>query len=575
MSFKLKTILLLIFLSLAPYLVTTIYLGNAYHNDFEKRIRDDMGYQLDVTIDRLDQHIRNLQKDLRFIASLDIMNDILTGDLDKRISNLLLLKKQDLQLIGNFEIVDSDLIIVASSDINRIGITSSSEGFMSIPVYSTFDQSQIGTFILRYDLDNLTRFFANEKHLQYSLQVENEVVSSQSSFKDKLVVQKTLETRPEISVVLEQNKDFAFSILDDFTRSFYVTLIFGVFIIAAIAFLIANYIVNPILLLSETAKSITKTQDYSQQVEVNRGDEIGQLATAFNLMISGIQGMIEKLKEESENKLKLTQETSRAEMLQSLSTKLSKYLSPQIYDSIFSSEKDATLSSSRKKLTVFFSDIVNFTGTTDQMESEDLTLLLNQYLNEMTNIALQHGATVDKYIGDAVMIFFGDPHSDGVVEDANKCLGMAIDMQKRVKELQHEWRAAGYSKPFSLRIGIHTGYCTVGNFGSENRMSYTIVGSTVNLASRIESAAKPDTIFISEDTFLLVKDNFNCKSETAVTPKGFSQPVQLYSVEFENKPEQSINIDHDGFKLKFYPEKLSTLEKENLKNELKNLVKEL
>jgi len=127
------------------------------------------------------------------------------------------------------------------------------------------------------------------------------------------------------------------------------------------------------------------------------------------------------VKEEGENRLKLVQEKNRAEMLQTLSNKLAKYLSPQIYQSIFSGEKDVTLTSSRKKLTIFFSDIVGFTSTTDQMESEDLTQLLNSYLSEMTAIALRYGATIDKYIGDAIMIFFGDPHSQGVAEDARLC----------------------------------------------------------------------------------------------------------------------------------------------------------
>ncbi len=575
MSFKLKTILLLISLSLAPYVITMFFLGNAYRNDFEKRIRDNMEYQLGVTIDRLDQNLQALEKDLKFITSLDIMNDILTGDLDKRISTLLTSKKQDLQLVGDIDVTDNNQNIIASSDINRIGLSGTDVGFMEIPVFSTFDQSKIGKLILKYDLVNLSRFFADEEHLKYSLYVEGQKSSRKGHFNNSLIVQRSLKNFPKISIILEQNEDFAFSILDDFKRSFYFALIIGIFIIASIAFLVANYIVHPILLLSTTAESITRTQDYSQRVKMERGDEIGRLSNAFNLMISGMQEMIEKLKEESENKLKLMQEKSRAEMLQNLSNKLSKYLSPQIFESIFSGEKDVTLTSARKKLTVFFSDIVNFTGTTDQMESEDLTQLLNQYLNEMTIIALRHGATVDKYIGDAVMIFFGDPNSLGVEQDAIKCVEMAIEMQQRVQTLQGEWRSAGYSKPFSLRVGIHTGYCTVGNFGSENRMDYTIIGSTVNLASRIESSAKPDTIYISEDTYLLVKNNFNCKAVSSVTPKGFSQPVQLYSIEFNDEQEQPINIDNEGFQLKYNPEYLTKSDKENLKEQLEIIVKEL
>jgi adenylate cyclase len=109
---------------------------------------------------------------------------------------------------------------------------------------------------------------------------------------------------------------------------------------------------------------------------------------------------------------RLTVEISeKNSMLETLSGKLAKYLPPQIYATIFSGAQDVKVVSQRKKLTVFFSDIVEFTETTDKMESEDLTQLLNQYLTEMSRIALDHGATIDKYIGDAIMIFFGDPET--------------------------------------------------------------------------------------------------------------------------------------------------------------------
>ncbi len=109
-------------------------------------------------------------------------------------------------------------------------------------------------------------------------------------------------------------------------------------------------------------------------------------------------------------------------------------------------------------------------------------------LTEMSKIALEYGATIDKYIGDAILAFFGDPESKGVKEDATACVEMAIAMQRRMRELQSQWLDSGLGKPFQLRIGINTGYCTVGNFGSEDRMDYTIIGNEVNLASRLESS---------------------------------------------------------------------------------------
>ena len=575
MSFKLKTILLLISLSLTPYIITMIIIGNAYRNDFESRLRDNMQRQLDVTVSQLDHQLQSLEKDLRFITSLDIMNDILTGDLDRRISDILSLKKKDLQLVGNLDVVDTSRNIIASSDLKRVGMPAPAGAFMHFDVFSTFNHKKLGELLLYYDLLNLTRSFNNDSHLKYSLLNNGGNGSSPPVFADSLVVRRVLASRPELAVVLEQDKGFAFSILDDVKRGFYITLAIGVFIIAAIALMAANYIVRPITMLSATARSVTETQDYTQRVKMDRADEIGQLASAFNLMIKGMQEMIARLKEESENKLKLIQEKSRSEMLQNLSNKLSKYLSPQIYESIFSGEKEVTLSSARKKLTIFFSDIVNFTGTTDQMESEDLTQLLNQYLNEMTNIALHHGATVDKYVGDAVMIFFGDPQTLGVEEDARKCVEMAIEMQRRVAELQGEWRAAGFTKPFSVRVGIHTGYCTVGNFGSENRMDYTIIGSAVNLTSRIESCAEPGTIYISEDTCLLVKDRFDCRPVASVTPKGFTAPIQLYEIDYQDETTRSITLDDGIFQLHYQPGRLTEADRSRLREILENIIREL
>jgi class 3 adenylate cyclase len=220
--------------------------------------------------------------------------------------------------------------------------------------------------------------------------------------------------------------------------------------------------------------------------------------------------------------------TEKSTALQTLSNKLAKYLAPQVYNSIFTGRQDVKITSKRKKLTVCFSDIADFTETTDKMESEDLTQLLNHYLTEMSKIALEHGATIDKYIGDAIMMFFGDPESRGVREDALACVKMAIAMQKRIGELAEVWRNAGVEAPLRCRIGIHTGFCTVGNFGSEDRMDYTIVGGAVNLASRLEQEALPGTVLVSYDTFAHVKDEIHCEERGQVRVKGIAYPIAVY-----------------------------------------------
>jgi class 3 adenylate cyclase len=216
--------------------------------------------------------------------------------------------------------------------------------------------------------------------------------------------------------------------------------------------------------------------------------------------------------------------------LETLSTKLAKYLSPQVYASIFSGRQEVKLESQRKKLTVFFSDLAGFTELTDKLESEDLTELLNEYLTEMSRVALEHGATIDKYIGDAIMIFFGDPETRGVKEDAVACVRMAIAMQRRLGELGRIWRDRGVATPLACRIGIHTGYCTVGNFGSEDQMDYTIVGGAVNLASRLEHEAPAGGILVSYETHALVRDEVASEACGEIRVRGLAYPVATYRV---------------------------------------------
>jgi class 3 adenylate cyclase len=221
---------------------------------------------------------------------------------------------------------------------------------------------------------------------------------------------------------------------------------------------------------------------------------------------------------------------TKSSQLEQLSNQLAKYLSPQVYDSIFQGRQEVKIAASRKKLTVFFSDIADFTETADRLESEELTQLLNQYLTEMSRIALDHGATIDKYVGDAILIFFGDPETQGVREDARACVKMAIAMRERMRELTEVWRAAGIARPLRCRMGIHTDFCTVGNFGSEDRLDYTIIGRGVNTASRLESLAEPGEILISYETFAHVADVIACEERGEVEVRGLAYPVAIYHV---------------------------------------------
>jgi class 3 adenylate cyclase len=231
--------------------------------------------------------------------------------------------------------------------------------------------------------------------------------------------------------------------------------------------------------------------------------------------------------------------SGNARRLQALSEKLGRYLAPQVYKSLFDGSRDAEIRTQRKKLTVFFSDIKDFTASTSKWQPEDITFLLNSYFSEMSKIALEYGGTLDKFIGDAMVIFFGDPDTHGVKEDALRCVKMALAMQRRMSELQILWREMGSDKTFQVRMGINTGYCDVGNFGSDLRMDYTIIGSEVNLAARLEQAADPGGIVISKETYGLVRDEIVADELEPLMAKGFAEPLAVYSVREEARRESA------------------------------------
>lgn len=266
----------------------------------------------------------------------------------------------------------------------------------------------------------------------------------------------------------------------------------------------------------------------------------------------------------------------KKEQLEVLAGKLAKFLSPQVYSSIFSGKQDVKIETHRRRLTIFFSDIVGFTDITDTLEAESLSELLNDYLNEMANISQNHGGTIDKFMGDAVMIFFGDPETHGAQKDAISCVSMAIEMRNKMENLRDKWIDQGITKPLHIRIGINSGYCTVGNFGSDERIDYTIIGGQVNLASRLESSAIPDQILISQETYDLIKEKVYCEKKDSITVKGVSHPVQTYQVidftrQVKTSDSTSFRKHGQGYSISLDYDRITDKEKRHLVNELQQI----
>ncbi|HEV8322799.1 MAG TPA: adenylate/guanylate cyclase domain-containing protein [Myxococcota bacterium] len=181
----------------------------------------------------------------------------------------------------------------------------------------------------------------------------------------------------------------------------------------------------------------------------------------------------------------------------------------------------------RKNLTVMFTDIRGFTASGETMEPEELIELLNEYLREMTQLVFAHEGTLDKFIGDAIMVFFGDPLE--LPDHAVRAVRLALAMQRRMEELQARWFQDG-KRPWGMGIGINTGYMTVGPIGSEHRMEYTVIGNQVNLAARLGAQAGPGETLITNRTLGAVRDLVEVESVGAVQAKGISHPVEVYRV---------------------------------------------
>jgi adenylate cyclase len=181
----------------------------------------------------------------------------------------------------------------------------------------------------------------------------------------------------------------------------------------------------------------------------------------------------------------------------------------------------------RKELTILFSDIKDFTAHSSSYSPDQIRGFLNDYFETMVDVVFTYSGTVDKYIGDGLMVFFGDP--EPAPDHALRSVQAAIEMQKKARELSERWvRGGGF--PVRVRIGINTGQVVVGNMGSSRRLSYTVLGSAVNLAKRLESSAPVDGILISQRTHDAVASSISTRLFGEIQVKGVGVPVRVYEV---------------------------------------------
>jgi len=229
----------------------------------------------------------------------------------------------------------------------------------------------------------------------------------------------------------------------------------------------------------------------------------------------GIAGLVARQVEESAKRRYITQLFGR-------------YVAPNVVEQLITNRDLLQLGGRKQRLTIFFSDIRGFTSMSEKLPPEDVSALLNEYFSCMTRIVFKHGGTLDKFIGDAVMAFFGNPVY--FENHAERAVLMALEMKEEMERLKSKWTSEGKNHSFDIGMGINTGDVVVGNLGSTDFFDYTVIGDEVNLACRIESVAKRGQVLISTATYEEVKDKFEIVQLEPVQLKGKSQPVEIYEV---------------------------------------------
>ncbi len=206
--------------------------------------------------------------------------------------------------------------------------------------------------------------------------------------------------------------------------------------------------------------------------------------------------------------------------------RLARFLPKKLMKQITSGDEELVVAGERRKITVFFSDLNNFTDLADTEEPEKVCRILNDYLAEMTAVIEAKGATLVQIIGDGIMVFFGAPDDMDSREQATQAVNMAVLMQERMRELDQKWKNEGINQEIKIRMGIHQDYLTVGNFGSDEFMEYTAVGKGINLASRLETTCTPGRIKVSNPVYTLTCDKFPYEPLQEEQFKGFARHVK-------------------------------------------------
>lgn len=295
-----------------------------------------------------------------------------------------------------------------------------------------------------------------------------------------------------------------------------------------LAFTLSKSILTP---LNELLNNVNKIAegDFSSEIITDLKDEIGGLNNAFNNMRVSLNDKISNIEHINED-LETTI-AERTKTIQSLINKMKKSLPPQLYKNIIGNSSVAEIKKyARKKLTVVFAEIVNFSRISEAASPDEISKTVNNYLEAVSEIAVKWGGTIDKFTADKLIIFTGDTDFINDKEHTYQAAMMALDIRSKIAELRLNSQGSLLNNSLYIKIGINTGYCTVGNFGYGDRSDYTVIGLNVTLAEKLSFYAEANDIFISQDTYSLIRDKITCRSVKTVNAGGVFDNINIYRI---------------------------------------------
>jgi len=295
-------------------------------------------------------------------------------------------------------------------------------------------------------------------------------------------------------------------------------------------FLIIRRSADQLNYLSKETSSI-KSGKKNEPIQINADQELNDIADNFNTILKNFHDTERKMKEQSLQLMlyagELSSSYKKLKEEKNLKKQLSKYVGKHLVDKLISSKSGIFFKDERKEVTILFADIRSFTSIAEKLPAEDVVEMLNIFFNSMVDIIFKNNGILDKFIGDQIMAIFTNisPETSSPVN----AVKAAIEMQNATADLM-KVRANEDKETFKIGIGINTGNAILGNVGSENQISFTVIGDCVNIASRLEELAKGSEIIIGEQTFRQTQEHFHIQKKGEVFLKNKTEPVVCYKV---------------------------------------------